>query len=71
MKKIIIIVLLLILLLMLLILVIQIYKKEKEFSEVIYKNKKLVKKFNKILFLQELYFVIVSIIFIVMTFYYF
>ena len=45
-----IVLLLVILLITLSILVIQIYRQEKFFLEIIYKNKKLTKRFNKIIF---------------------
>ena len=68
MKKATVIVLLVILLITLSILVIQIYRHEKFFLEIIYKNKKLTKRFNKIIFFQEIFLIIISIIFIVTIF---
>ena len=68
MKKATVIVLLVILLITLSILVIQIYRQEKFFLEIIYKNKKLTKRFNKIIFFQEIFLIIISIIFIVTIF---
>ena len=63
-----IVLLLVILLITLSILVIQIYRQEKFFLEIIYKNKKLTKRFNKIIFFQEIFLIIISIIFIVTIF---
>ena len=68
MKKATVIVLLVILLITLSILVIQIYRQEKFFLEIIYKNKKLTKRFNKIIFFQEIFLIIISIIFIITIF---